>query len=138
MMRKKARSQLETISQINVTPLIDLMVVLLIVFMITMPMLECAVDVSPPPMNADQIPDKSKYVSLNNKGQIVFDKLVVSREELIRDLQHLRQIDPKASIMVRADGKRPYSEVIILLKTVKEAGFSNVSLITQAEGNGKS
>lgn len=134
--RRKQRSQLDAIDQINMTPLIDLTFLLLIIFMITAPLLEYTIDVSPPSMNADKLPDeKMKYVSLNSHGQIVYDQMVVSEEELLNDLQNLYQLDPKTNVMVKADGSRPYKEIIDLLKTVKQSGFSNVSLVTQAEGN---
>jgi len=129
----RKRYQMDAIDKIDMTPLIDLTFMLLIVFMITFPMLDYSMDVSPPEMNSDKIPDKAKYISLNTKGEIVFDKVVVTKEELARDLHNLFRLDPKAPLLVRADGKRAYSEVIELLKIVKDAGFSNVSLVTQAE-----
>ncbi len=133
--RRRERSQLDAIDQINMTPLLDLTFLLLIIFMITAPLLEYAVDVSPPEMNADKLPEeKNSYVSLNSRGQIVFNKMVMDEDELRRDLANLYRLNPKSNILVRADGSRPYKEVMKLLKAVKESGFSNVSLITQAEG----
>ena len=58
----------------------------------------------------------------------------MDEDELRRDLANLYRLNPKSNILVRADGSRPYKEVMKLLKAVKESGFSNVSLITQAEG----
>ncbi len=134
----RKRYQIDAIDKIDMSPLIDLTFMLLIVFMITFPMLDYSVDVSPPEMTADKLPDNSKTVALNNKGEIVFNNLVVAPEELLNDLKHLRTIDPKTSILVRADGKRPYDEVIYVLKLVKDSGFANVSLVTQAENNNDS
>ena len=131
MARKRYR--MDAIDTIDMTPLIDLTFMLLIVFMITFPMLDYSVDVSPPEMTADKLPDKSKTIALDNKGQIIFNNVVVTAEELLRDLKHLQSIDPKAAVLVRADGKRPYDEVIFILKIVKDSGFANVSLVTQAE-----
>lgn len=132
--RNRDRSQLGAIDQINMTPLLDLTFLLLIIFMITAPMLEYAIDVSPPEMNATKLPDENnKFVSLTSKGEIVFDKVVVSEETLARDLANLFQLNPKTNILVRADGVRQYNEVVKLLKIVKDAGFSSVSLVTQVE-----
>jgi len=134
MGRSKHRSQLDAIDEINMTPLIDLTFLLLIVFIITVPMMEFGVNVSPPEMNAEQLPDDDyKIVSLDNSGKIIFDKAPISREALIEKLQYIYSKNKKTSILIRADGSRPYKEVIELMKYIKEAGFSNVSLVTQAD-----
>jgi biopolymer transport protein ExbD len=134
MPRQKHRSQLDAIDQINMTPLIDLTFLLLIIFMITAPLLEYGVDVSPPEMNADKLPEEdSRVINLDKSGNIVFNSIPLSKEELMKDLEALYLRDRKASILIRADGARPYKEVIALMKTVKESGFSNVQLVTQAD-----
>lgn len=136
MRRQKHRSQLDSIDEINMTPLIDLTFLLLIIFMITAPLLEYGIDVSPPESNAEQLPeDNSKVVNLDNKGQIVFNRRVLTKEELVEELRAVFGMNNKTSILIRADGTRPYNDVIELMNTVKEAGFSNISLVTQAEGN---
>lgn len=134
MGRSKHRSQLDAIDEINMTPLIDLTFLLLIVFIITVPMMEFGVNVSPPEMNAEQLPDDDyKIVSLDNSGQIIYEKVPISREDLISKLQYVYSKNKKTTILIRADGSRPYKEVIELMKYIKEAGFSNVSLVTQAD-----
>jgi len=134
MGRSKHRSQLDAIDEINMTPLIDLTFLLLIVFIITVPMMEFGVNVSPPEMNAEQLPEEDyKIVSLDNSGQIIYEKVPVSREDLISKLQYVYSKNKKMSILIRADGARPYREVIDLMKYIKEAGFSNVTLVTQAD-----
>lgn len=137
MARKKHRSQLDAIDQINMTPLIDLTFLLLIIFMITAPLLEYGIDVSPPEMNADQLPEeRTLNVSIDRNGQIICERVKQSREQLLRLLERLHESSPDASILIRADGSRPYHEVMDLMRLVKNAGFSKVSLVTQAEGNG--
>ena len=134
MGRSKHRSQLDAIDEINMTPLIDLTFLLLIVFIITVPMMEFGVNVSPPEMNAEQLPDDDyKIVSLDNSGQIIFEKAPISKEDLIGKLQYIYSKNKKTTILIRADGSRPYKEIIDLMKYIKEAGFSNVSLVTQAD-----
>ena len=120
--------------QINVTPLLDLTFMLLIVFMITTPLLEYAIDVSPPAMNADPRPDENTVnISLNKRGEITYDKQSVSPQELLANLQKLYINTPRAVILISADGTRSYNDVIELMNTIKKAGFTNVSLITSAE-----
>lgn len=134
MSRAKHRSQLDAIDEINMAPLIDLTFLLLIVFIITVPMMEFGVNVSPPEMNAEQLPDEDfKIITLNNAGEIVYEKAPISREELISKLQYVYSKNKKTTILIRADGARPYKEVIELMKYIKEAGFTNVSLVTQAD-----
>lgn len=122
--------------QINVTPLLDLTFMLLIVFMITTPLLEYAIDVTPPELNADKIPeDNTVTIALNKRGEYTYDKKVVTPEELLAKLQKLHINSPKAVVLVSADGTRSYNDVIALMKTARNAGFNNVSLITTGELN---
>ena len=134
MARQKHRSQLSAIGEINMTPLIDLTFLLLIIFMITTPLMENGLDVSPPEMNADPLKEKTKVINLNNRGEIVFERSTISSDELRAILAPLVSADPKITIMVRADGSRPYSEVMNLMRAVKNAGVNNISLVTQPEG----
>jgi len=135
MARQKHRSQLDSIDDINMTPLIDLTFLLLIIFMITAPLLEYGVDVSPPKVDADELPeDNSRIVNLDKSGQIVLDKQVMNKEELIQKLTALKQANSDLVVLVRADGDRPYKEVMDVMKLVKEAGINDISLVTQAEG----
>ena len=133
-MARRPRNRQAALNQINVTPLLDLTFMLLIVFMITTPLLEYAIDVTPPSMNADQKPDENTVnVSLNKRGEITYDKRIVSPEELLASLQKLYVNTPRAVILISADGTRSYNDVIGLMNTIKKAGFGNVSLITTAE-----
>ena len=135
MSRTKQRSQLTAIGDINMTPLIDLTFLLLIIFMITAPLLEYGINVTPPELNADPLPEEnSKVVNLNKNGDIVFEKDILDPASLTKRLESLQVINNKLTIMVRADGNRPYKEVMSLMKAVKDSGISNISLVTQAEG----
>jgi len=132
--RRKKRSQLDTIDEINMTPLMDLTFLLLIIFMIATPLLEYSIDVSPPEMNADKIEDnKSETVNLLVNGQINFRGQIVSRDNLFEILKNLKKTSPKTILLLRADGDISYRKVIALMKEIKNSGFSNISLITVAE-----
>ncbi len=136
MARKKVRSQLDAIDEINMTPLIDLTFLLLIIFMITAPLLEYGVDVSPPAMNAEKLPNEhSRVINLNQHGQIIFDQAPVSEEQLLENLRRLQQLAPETVLLLRADGARPYRDVMGLMKMIKDSGFVNISLVTSAESN---
>jgi len=136
MARIKRRSHLTTIREINMTPLIDLTFLLLIVFMITVPLMEYGVNVSPPELNATAIKEEdSTYIDLNSNGQIVFSKQILTQAELTSKLKSLLKSNGKISILLRADGSRPYNEVMSTMKAIKAAGIKEISLVTQAEKN---
>ena len=135
MRGRRKRRQMAAIDQINVTPLLDLTFLLLIVFMITMPLMEYGTNISPPEMNSDKLPeDNFKSVTLTKNGTIEFDKEVVTREELTAYLTRLKATAPKTQLLLRADGSRTYNDVIELMALIRHAGFDDVSLVTQAEG----
>lgn len=130
----KHRSQLTAIGDINMTPMIDLTFLLLIVFMITAPLLEYGVDVTPPEMNAEPLPEEdSRIINLNRKGEIVLNKQVVNLNSLIQQLTALAKANPKLVVMIRADEERKYREVMELMKAVRASGVKQISLVTQAE-----
>ncbi|NOY82260.1 MAG: biopolymer transporter ExbD [Kiritimatiellaeota bacterium] len=116
------------------TPLMDLTFLLLIVFMIAAPLLEYAVDVSPPRMDARQPEDeKNLVVSMNAEGRLFVGKEPVTLGELRLRLAALCRDEPDLAVFIRADENRPYGEVIAIMRTVRKAGLENVSLVTQAE-----
>ena len=134
MNRRKRRSQLDTIDEINMTPLMDLTFLLLIIFMIATPLLEYSVDVTPPEMNADKIGQKDpETINLMSNGQIKYRRRVISREDLFAILQNIKAQNPKTMLYLRADGDIPYRKVIALMKDIKNSGFTNISLITLSE-----
>jgi len=125
---------MNTIDQINVTPLLDLTFLLLIAFMITMPLMEYGTSVNPPEMNAQVLPPENfKSVTLTKDGALDYERKLVSREELLAHLRDLKSSAPKTILLVRADGSRSYNDVIALMKDIKNSGFTNISLVTQAE-----
>lgn len=132
--RRKQRSQLDAIDQINVTPLLDLTFLLLIVFMITMPLMEYGTQISPPEMNSGKLPeDNFKSVTLTKDGTIMFDKDAVTREQLLELLARLKSEAPETSLLLRADGERSYNDVIELMALIRRGGFDDVTLVTQPE-----
>jgi len=132
--RKRSRSQMAAIDQINVTPLLDLTFLLLIVFMITMPLMEYGTNISPPEMNSDKLPTENfKSITITGKGTIMLGDDPVTREELIPRLQVLKRNNPKMDLLLRADGGRSYREVIELMALIRSGGFTDVTLVTQAE-----
>ena len=134
MMRRPGHETLSPRTEINMTPLMDLTFLLLIVFMITAPLLEYAVDVSPPKLDAEQ-PKEEKHliVSLNSEGRLYVAKTPVTLRDLRLRLDALCRDDPDLAVFIRADESRAYGEVMAIMRMVRKAGLDNVSLLTQAE-----
>jgi len=137
MTRKRQNSNLNAVSEINITPLMDLTFLLLIVFMITAPMMEYEMDVTPPKM--DQSPsqiindDKNIMINRTANGTIKIDGQIIPQEDLIDRIQEKLVLNPQAIIMIRSDYKSIYGEVLDLMKIIKKAGFEKISLVTQSE-----
>ncbi len=137
--RRRRTAQMQSIDQINVTPLLDLVFLLLIAFMITMPLMEYGTSVNPPEMNSEKLPEENfKSVTLTESGALDYEKQIVSREELMSRLRELKVSAPKTILLVRADGARSYRDVVELMRDIKNSGFTNISLVTQAEGRASS
>ena len=136
MARKKMRSQLEAIDQINITPLLDLTFMLLIVFMITTPLMENGIDVTPPTMNADKLPTEKtmRSLTITKNGTLTYEKQPISEAELLKTLQNLQRTEPNAVLLLRADGEREYKEVINVMRIIQDSGFKNVQLVTLSDG----
>ena len=87
-------------------------------------------------MNSDKLPDENFVcVSLTKDGTIMLDKDAVSRADLEKKLQELSARKPRPQLLLRGDGSRSYKDVIELLALIRAQGFSDATLVTQAESN---
>lgn len=134
MARRRFNSQ--PYDSINLTPLIDTLFFLLIIFMVTAPLLEYTIDVSPPEMNADAIPkeeDKNaKTINLKLDGTAVFEGETMTRELCIGELIKISS-NPEIKVFLRADRGLTYGSVIDFLAKVHNNGFKNIFLVTTEE-----
>ena len=134
MSRRRSRAELRNISQLDVTPLVDLTFLLLIVFMITAPALENAVDVTPPSLNAGEVkPGDFQVITINQQGDYWIGSKKVDKSLIRGLLQKIRQTKPSTEIYIRGDEKRQYGEIMSLMKLAKECGFEHVFLVTREE-----
>ena len=134
----RRRFQSKTYDEINITPLMDTVFFLLIIFMITAPLLEYSIDVSPPKMEAAEIKadDYTKVIHVTKDKMIQFErKKNVPMNELLARLRELKQSrdSKKYKFYLRADRELRYGDVIDVFKTIKKAGFADISLVTEAE-----
>ncbi len=123
-------------TEINVTPLIDLAFALLIIFMITAPLLEQTIPIDLPVETAAPQPDREdrfQAVSVDSEGRFFFGEDEVTREQLQSLLGDLaRDADPPV-IRVRADASIAYQQVVTLIDIIKQENLSKISLDTRAQ-----
>jgi biopolymer transport protein ExbD len=136
MRRYSQRQSLSTLSEINVTPLLDLAFVLLIIFMITTPLLESSMNLvipssgaKNPPINTAQV----QTVSIDRTETIRFNNQVVDLETLTTKLTQLKQTKSDIAIVIRPDHELPVQKLIGLMDTVQRAGITKVGIATRAE-----
>lgn len=121
-------------AEINVTPLVDVMLVLLVIFMATAPMLSAGVSVDLPQSDAAAIHEDDQgpiEVSLTGTGQIFVGETPVTKDRLIELLTAMTKDNPDRRIFLRADKKLNYGDVMGTLGALNAAGFAKIALITQ-------
>ena len=120
-------------SEINVTPLVDVMLVLLVVFMVAAPLLTIGVPVDLPQTAAPPITDPTEplVISIDGAGQIFIQDAVIETHALVPRLQAITDNNPNALLYVRADKSIDYGRVLEVMSLVSAAGFRKVSLIAQ-------
>jgi biopolymer transport protein TolR len=123
----------QAISDINVTPLVDVMLVLLVIFMVTAPILQQGVAVNLPEAAGDALPadEQQLVVSIDTEGRVFLNDEQYTPERLSAELAQLAAVDPKRRLYVRADAGVPYGQVIETLAAVRQAGLSRVGLVTE-------
>lgn len=122
------------VADINVTPLVDVMLVLLIIFMVTAPMMTQGLDVDLPETTASSLrqEENSQVVSLDKDGKIMLGKLEYTRPIFSEQLAKIFEDKGKEElILLKADKNVPYGEVASLMADIKAAGFIKLGLITE-------
>ncbi|MBK8907379.1 MAG: protein TolR [Rhodospirillales bacterium] len=123
-------------SDINVTPMIDVMLVLLVIFMMTAPLLTVGVQVDLPETSAAPVvgQDEPLAVSIDAGGQIFLQKTAVALEELAPRLAAISGGNPDLRIFVRGDKAIDYGRVMTVVGAINAAGFRKVALVTEVAG----
>ena len=125
-----------SMSQINVTPLVDVMLVLLVIFMVTAPILQQGVSVDLPRAQAGALSEKETpvVVSVTKSGEVWVDEKRLAEAELAGRLRSLAASKPEGTVLVRADQAVPYGEVVRVIAAIKSAGIRRVGMVTQVPG----
>ena len=124
-------------SEINVTPFVDVMLVLLIVFMVAAPLLTVGVEVNLPKTAAEALPSESEEpltVTLTAEGTIVIQTTETPEADFLTRLRGVAQERSDNKVFLRADGSIPYSKVMEVMGAMNAAGFSNIGLVTDFGG----
>ncbi len=120
-------------AEINVTPLVDVMLVLLIIFMVTAPMMTKGLDVRLPEVTSKALPQKRRPVTItmDAKGRLYLDRV---RVDLVLLQARLAQVARgKTQVLLRADREVPYGEVAKVMAVIRKAGVEDLGLVTWAE-----
>ena len=122
------------LAEINVTPMVDVMLVLLVIFMVAAPLLTVGVPINLPKTSAAEVtqPQKPIVVSINHDGDTFIGDAPVAATDLKPRLDALAAEDPSRIVYVRGDREIPYARVMDLLGLVNKAGFGKVSLLAEA------
>jgi biopolymer transport protein TolR len=128
--RKKA-----LMSEINVTPFVDVMLVLLIIFMVAAPMLTVGVPIDLPETQAKAMNAQTQpiTVSVNDKGQIYIQETEIPIEEVVPKLEAIAKTGYEERIFVRGDKSADYGTVMKVMARISAAGFKNIGLVTLQE-----
>lgn len=142
MARLRRRNKRRPMAEINVVPYIDVMLVLLVIFMVTAPMLTQGVDVELPSANAAPIQNDDQDVliaSIDSKGQYYLDvggkQEPIALSQLQDRVRKVLNQSPGMSVLVRGDKSVPYGDVIGLMVTLQAAGVPNVGLVTEPDSS---
>src|ERR1043166_6681256 len=136
MRRYSQRQNLSTLSEINITPLLDLAFVLLIIFMITTPLLESSMNVVIPSSGTKNPTINTSHVqtvSVDRNNAIQFNDRIMDLETLTAQLLQLKQTNPDIAIVIRPDRDLPVQKLIGVMDALQRAGITNVGIATKAD-----
>ena len=128
------RGRRTPMAEINVTPMVDVMLVLLIIFMITAPMMQGGVDVELPRAEARPLtPKEGMVVTVNRDGRIFVDQTPVSYNDFRVAFRSLVATRKPSGVYLQADTRVPYGQVVRVLAIIRGAGIQNVGLVAAEE-----
>lgn len=133
--RKHSRRNASPMSDINVTPMVDVMLVLLIIFMVAAPLMSTGIKVNLPDSNTSQLDndkeDEPLQVVIDKAGKLFINKTQVPFEQIAVKLLEVTKQNREAQIFVRGDKDANYGDIIRAISAINEAGFTKVGLVTQ-------
>ncbi len=133
--KKSARGKRQLMSEINITPFVDVMLVLLVVFMVTAPMMISGINVNLPQSSAAPLSgsDEPLTITVTDKGIVYIQDIEIASSDLIPKLIAITKEKKDSRILVRGDKDVNYGTIMSVVGSINEAGYSHISLITQME-----
>jgi len=121
------------LSEINVTPFVDVMLVLLIIFMVTAPMMMQGVDVNLPKTTTQPIRTEEErlVVTITAKQQVYLNEYQINLESLVKKLEAIYQNQPDRAVFLRADRSVPYGFVVEVMAAVRRSGIVRIGMVTE-------
>ena len=134
-MKKCSHSSHESLTELNITPLLDLAFVLLVIFIITTipPVEDKELKLPTAAKNQKDLPRKANYVSLQADGRLFLNRGEIKMDDLLPTLINLRMTDPDLNIIVRGDGKTKYKGIRTVLDICQQANVPKLELATEVE-----
>lgn len=131
--RSHRRFRRRPMSDINVTPFVDVMLVLLIIFMVTAPLMTVGVPVDLPKTKAPSLHEKTEplVISVTEAGEIFVQESLLPLEALVPKLRAILEGKPDMRVFVRGDAKIAYGRIVEVMGTLTSAGFEKVALLAQ-------
>lgn len=139
MRRFSSRNALQTVTELNITPLLDLCFVLLIIFMITTPMMENSVDLVVPSSataNTQVKPSEVQMIEMDRNDVVKLNDQVTSLADLESQLAALKAADPQVSVIVRPDRDLAIQKFVNVMDVLKRVGIGRVGVMTRPEEQG--
>ena len=135
--RRRGAGGARPMSEINVTPFVDVMLVLLIIFMVAAPLLTAGVPIELPETAAAPLPQEQEEplaLTVAADGRVLIGSQEVPRDELLPRLRAIAGERQGDKVFLRADGAVPYSDVMVVMGALNAGGFRNIGLVTDAGG----
>lgn len=130
--RRFRRKTTPLMTEINITPFVDVMLVLLVIFMVTTPLMQSGVAIDLPKENVGALEvQEENIVSLRKDGAIFFNDKRITSRDLNDKLKKLIAASPKAQVYLRADKGLPYGAVMKAMGTIKQAGVERLGMVTE-------
>ena len=131
--RRKNNADNRPMAEINVTPLVDVMLVLLIIFMVTAPMMQTGIDVNLPRVKAKSmdVTEEKLVLTINGAKEIFLNKTSMSLKELATKLEYIFASRIDREVFLRADRNVPYGFVVEVMAEVRKAGVDKLGMITE-------